>query len=241
MSTQKRNGFTIIEVMLFLAVSGALTVGILIGSSAVIGQQRYRDSVNSFKGLIQEQYGEVANVINSEAQNPICSRSGDAVVFDDAPSRTRGTSDCLLLGKFILVEPTQVMTYTVVGDPDATSSADNDTDALRGHGLGTWSPEEHAISWGARIVQPETGDGLTTSILIVRSPLSGSILTYVLDGDHRLNIRDMISDERMAQKDFCVDSGGMSGMSNSLAVRLNARASNQSAVEIPLETDGICG
>ena len=41
-------GFTIIEVMLFLAVSGVLAAGILATVGGTIGAQRYRDAVDSF-------------------------------------------------------------------------------------------------------------------------------------------------------------------------------------------------
>jgi hypothetical protein len=79
------------------------------------------------------------------------------------------------------------------------------------------------------------------SILIVRSPISGSILTYIQDGDRRSAVSGMIADSNMVQKDFCVDSDGSSAMSGLLAVRINAKAANQSAVEIPLESDNVCG
>lgn len=234
------SGFTIIEVMLFLAITGALTVGILVGSGVAIGQQRYRDSVNSFKGLIQEQYGQIANVVNSEAEKPVCSRSGGTLLFDDENQQARGTSDCVVMGRFLFIDATNVTAYNLVGEPPASEVDDDDTTALRSYAFALQSPEEHEVSWGARIVEPKTTSDSLTSVLIVRSPLSGSILTYVEDGDHRSNIIAMIDDANMAQKDFCVDSGGGSAMANRLAVRINAKAANQSAIEIPLEEDNVC-
>jgi len=67
MVTKTQGGFTVIEVMLFLAVTGLLAVGILVGSGVAIGQQRYRDSVNTLKSYIQQQYSEVTSVINNRA------------------------------------------------------------------------------------------------------------------------------------------------------------------------------
>src|SRR5690606_34898808 len=112
-----RSGFTIIEVMLFLAITGALAVSILVGSGAAIGQQRYNDSVNSFKGLIQDQYSQITNVINGEAKNPACSFSEGALTISDDKNAEefRGTSECLVLGRFLLVEPEQVTAYDVIG------------------------------------------------------------------------------------------------------------------------------
>lgn len=241
MSTPTRSGFTIIEVMLFLAITGALTIAILVGSGAAIGQQRYRDSVNSFKGLVQEQYSQIANVINSEVQNPVCSPSGAALLFSGESGQSRGTSECLVIGRFLLVEPTKVTTYNLIGQPPTGATGSDDSTTLRGYAVAAQSPEAYEISWGARIVEPRTEDGSTTSVLIVRSPLSGSILTYVQDGDHLSSIRGMIDDDNMVQKDFCIDSsGGLSALARRQAVRINAKAANQGAIEIPLEEDNVC-
>lgn len=240
MSTTAR-GFTIIEVMLFLAITGALTVGILIGAGASISQQRYRDSVNSFKSHIQEQYGQVTNVINSNTENPVCSRAGSSVVFDESAEQQRGTSKCLFLGRFLLIEPTKITAYDVIGRSETDTPAGTDVATLQNYALSVRSPESKEVAWSARIVRPGTADGITTSVLILRSPLSGSILTYTQDGDQHRSLSDMIATTNMAQKDFCIDSQGLSAMGNRFAVRITANANNQSSVEIPLESEGVCG
>jgi len=56
-STHK--GFTIIEVMIFLAISGALLVGVIVGTSATIARQRYNDAVESFAEFMRRQYSVV--------------------------------------------------------------------------------------------------------------------------------------------------------------------------------------
>ncbi|MFV0484723.1 MAG: type II secretion system protein [Candidatus Saccharimonadales bacterium] len=57
----RRRGFTIIEVMLFLAISGFLLVGILAGTGAGIARQRYTDSVQHVAQILREQYSAVIN------------------------------------------------------------------------------------------------------------------------------------------------------------------------------------
>lgn len=242
MNTQKYSGFTIIEVMLFLAITGALAVGVLAGAGYAIDQQRYRDSVNSFKGLVQDQYGQITNVINENTKNPHCTPSSGnpELTFNEDQSALehRGTSDCLVLGRFLFIDETRVTTYNVIGEPDLTAATrTNDTAMLRDFAIALRSPQEQEVSWGARLVIPKTNTPATVSMLIVRSPLSGTILTYIQNGDHRSNLRSMLSDGNMAQKDFCVDPGGMTVSRNRLAVRIAAGATNQSAVEIPLEVD----
>ena len=75
MGIKTDSGFTIIEAMLFLAVAGALTVAVLAGSGAAINQQRYKDSVNSFKSLLQQQYSEATNVVNDRDGTQACANA----------------------------------------------------------------------------------------------------------------------------------------------------------------------
>ena len=83
-------GFTIIETMLFLAVSGFLIMGILAGTGVSINTQRYRDSVVSLRSFLQQQYSDVSNVRNSSQTNPCLSSSGN-----------RGQTDCVILGRYV--------------------------------------------------------------------------------------------------------------------------------------------
>lgn len=259
MRTQQRSGFTIIEVMLFLAITGALTVGILVGSGAAINRQRYRDSVNTFKSLIQEQYSQIANVVNSEPENPSCSPSASTqgLVMNQADTQDRGTSECLVIGRFLLVKPTMVTAYNLIGQLDPGENEDalegGDSEVLSNYFVTVQAPESHEVSWGARLVEPKTTNGAVAAILIVRSPISGSILTYIEDeaisedvdptdgAGLGVIIKGMMTDDHMVQKDFCVDSdGGLSVLARRQAVRINARAANQSAIEIPLEGSNVC-
>ena len=253
MSTQTRSGFTIIEVMLFLAISGALTVSILVGSGVAIGQQRYRDSVNTFKGLIQEQYSQITNVVNSDGDNPVCSPSGTTLDMSDQSNQARGTSDCLVMGRFLIVEETKVTAYDLIGQPPTApvkNDSKSDVTELKSYFMAVQSPEVHDISWGARIVQPKSTNGMIAGILIIRSPISGTILTYTKDlkkadivDSTKISgiVRSVIDESNTAQKDFCVDSeGGTFGRTARQAVRIKERATNQSGVEIPLENTKPC-
>lgn len=234
------HGFTIIEVMLFLAVTGLLTIGVLVGSSAAIAQQRYRDSVNSLKGFIQEQYSETTNVVNSDVMNPVCTKKGGSLVLDGSNLQDRGTSDCLLLGRYLLIEPTKVTAYNVIGQPSSSSVGSDDISALKNYVVTAADvAETKDVDWGATIVKPKTTTGLTTSVLILRSPLSGSVVTFVQDGNQPP--AGMIDSSNMVQKDLCVEPQGGAVTSQRLAVQIDAQATSQSSVEIPLEGDNVCG
>lgn len=58
---QTRQGFTIIEVILFVAISAALIVGLLLGVSSAIARQRYNDSVQDLADWLKTQYLAVSN------------------------------------------------------------------------------------------------------------------------------------------------------------------------------------
>ena len=58
-SEEVKQGFTIIEVMLVLAITGLMLVGVIAGTYSSIATQRYNDSVRSFSEFLREIYAEV--------------------------------------------------------------------------------------------------------------------------------------------------------------------------------------
>ena len=58
---KERSGFTIIEVMIFLAISGVLIVGVIAGSSVIVSRHRYNDSVQDLTQFLRGQYSAVIN------------------------------------------------------------------------------------------------------------------------------------------------------------------------------------
>ena len=59
---RNKNGFTIIEVSLFLAITGLLFLSVTLGVQNSIYQQRYNDSVQGFVNFLRNVYNEVLNV-----------------------------------------------------------------------------------------------------------------------------------------------------------------------------------
>lgn len=96
------DGFTIIEVSLFLAISGLLAVGLMAGWTTNINRQRYNDMVNTFKSDIQQVFTEVENPQNSMTQRVRCTDNGTniSIVLDNS-GNTRGTTNCIILGRMI--------------------------------------------------------------------------------------------------------------------------------------------
>jgi len=246
MGIKTQTGFTIIETMLFLAVTGMLAAAILVGSGVAIGQQRYRDSVNSLKSYVQQQYSEVTNVINSRDKAWTCDANGNVIEVDTSDGQARGTSDCVLLGRYITVDSTgtKLTTSNVIGyKAPGTTSATNDILELTTNYKLTASPIDQDItdvSWGAQIVKPQTTTPMPLSMLIIRSPLSGAVMTFTAEGV-QTNLASIIVASNMSEKrDLCVNADVGSFVGRRLEVQIDAYATNQGAIQIPIESTSVC-
>ena len=119
MSRLKR-GFTIVEVSIFLAVTGLLFIGITVGVQNSIFHQRYNDAVHSFADFLRGVYDGVLNVQGSGG-----GRSEDTVVY----------------GKMIVFDSEENGDEDSGGDSDGGDSGSGDSseclDHLKGAGLET--------------------------------------------------------------------------------------------------------
>jgi type II secretory pathway pseudopilin PulG len=245
MGIRTQHGFTVIEVMLFLAVTGLLAVGILVGSGVSIGQQRYRDSVNSLKSFIQDQYNETTNVKNGRDSAWACDSSTAVTEDPGGTGQSRGTSDCVLLGRFMTVDAsgTKINVASVVGYRGAGATAASDVLELQTNyklGISPIDQEEKDVEWGAQIVKPKTAVPMPVSILIIRSPLSGAVMTFTGDGVVS-NLNTLIKPENLQQvRDLCVNADAGSFVGKRAEVQISAYASSQAAILIPQEGASVC-
>lgn len=247
MATNTNNGFTIIETMLFLGVAGALTVGVLVGSGVSINQQRYRDSVNSLKSFIQQQYSETTNVVNSRTGTEACANA----IVTQPPAivtpQSRGTSECVMLGRYVTIDgtgqklsATNVVGYRTAGAPEEASDvAEIQTNYQLG--VSQIDKEETDVAWGATVVKQGTANPMPLSMLILRSPLSGSIMTYTKEGVDTSLANIVSTANASTVRNLCVDAPPGSFAGNRMAVQISAHATNQGAIQIPLESDNVCG
>lgn len=239
MGNQRHQGFTIIEVMLFLAVSAALAIGILAGSSLAINQQRYRDSLNSLQSLLKQQYSETTHVINDRDDPTIsCNSSG---VSDSGTPQSRGTSECLVLGRYVTItdDGKTIAIASVVGiKPDNAPGVDDDLSALQQYELNvSTNTEVSEVAWGSS-VKDLTPPGL--AILILRSPLTGAIRTFtgtIPTGS--TSIKTLVTQANVEEKRLlCLDSDSI-GVNTQLGVMIRANAADPSAIEL-VEGDSGC-
>ena len=185
MNQRFNSGFTIIEVSLFLAISGLLSIGILVGLSATIQSHRYKDSVASLQSYLQHQFSKVENLENSREGSEYCNNNAQTSTIS---SERRGTSECVVVGRYIALEGQSASSYSVV----AMGSSDeqlNDIEDLKQYKIkiDELAPTEEEMRWGGSIVTPKSSTGgrepLNIYLLIIRSPKSGYIYTFSSSND----------------------------------------------------------
>jgi len=242
MGSSNKNGFTLIETMLFLAITGALVVAVLIGTGASINVQRYRDSVTSLKSLIQKQYSDVLNVQNQLTPTNI-SCGSDAIVGTTGTVVPRGQSDCVIMGKYITINGSDVTTSTVIGHTNGAATSDlSDINLIKSYNLSTLdsSTETSQLEWGTQIAWPKSGSGAkdpqtprSIAILVIRSPQNGQNYTFTGD-DITVPLKSLIvagaSNPGQGQRTVCLASSGLTN-NNDMAISIGAYAASSSDIE----------
>lgn len=237
MSGVSRAGFTIIESMLFLAISGLMIVGVIAGAGVSINVNRYKDATTSLDAYLQGQYDKTINVQNDRANQLGC--AGGTITENG--NQARGTSTCMVIGRLVSVtnSGTTLESQPVYAASDG-STANDDLTALTNSALflsnSAEAPESYTLDWGTKLVEPKTNTPLeTTKLLIVRSPSSGTIRTFIADG--LTKPADFLKDQYRQDALFCVDQSGLTTIPRrgSLIVK---DATNSSGVK--MATEGAC-
>lgn len=116
-----RVGFTIIEVMLFLALTGLLLSGVLVGLGSNISRQRYNDAVEDVADILQNQYSFVSDIhisTRTKVQDSSCYAlvssdiaGGDAASYYNSVANSksksisyRGRTNCVVYGAVVVLD-----------------------------------------------------------------------------------------------------------------------------------------
>ena len=321
MKRNKKNfkkGFTLIEVILFLGISGAIFAMVMTGISTSTARRRYNDSVNDIVEQIRNAYAATISVENvrtdtGDQSSYFCSISSafinkdtrKAVNYTTPDSKITATNDnypgrskCAVYGQVITFgeqDSTVINRYDIIGLADIDDRNDIDPDdsdavlkALKKIGAnivtlkqggakakkctaslaGTTS--SYLPQWGATIENKTAKRTLYKgAIMIARSPVSGTVHTFVYTGDGTFEVQKWLSDnaskstcdgfyqddgyfitkamanDELEKKkiDICVGSEDLFGVAGRRrAIRIHKDGSTESAVELLSEGDsvGIC-
>lgn len=208
---KRSGGFTVIEVVLFLAISGAMAIALLVGISAAIQRQQYRDAVHSFAGFFSDQYSKVLSVENDRQATDACPLSSRA--------SERGQSDCVIVGRHVLKVAGQqrYVARTVIALRDGPAS-----------GPGQWryalssDSADYDVPWGVKTkLSGEAEEGPIT-FLLLRRPESGEVVLRIAGtvAESAQDITDLAGAHRQHDQEVCVyDDGWLQTERQSLFVK----------------------
>lgn len=252
MSTRHSSGFTIIETVLFLSVTGLLVLGVLIGTGAAINNQRYRDATETLKSVIQEQYTALESVRNGRDNTWGCEPNTARPIVGAA--EIRGQSDCMVVGRYMQIRSDEMTTYTVLARKMSSVKRDNDIQYMRQnyvYAVSTAEVDTRTMEWGTEIAWPESGSGArpnpmprNLAVLFLRSPESGGVYTFTGDDIPPSNevitangIMDMIvggttAPGREGERTVCIKVNGIVGFrTGTMALYFAPQASGPSSIE----------
>lgn len=246
MSASFLRGFTVIELMLFLAVTGVLFAALMVGVQMNITQQRYKEGVLNMTTVFQNQYSEVDNTRNDRDINWNC--AGGNVVRDTTAGTARGTTDCVLLGRAIRVieNGTAVRTQSVVGVEPTGELAGGDLDALIQYGPKLVTAGDSTIAFGESTFSMDWGSSLKTpenqnseaSVLILRSPVSGLIRVFSSVNPLPTDLTEMITPEAATNRlKLCVD--GATGSLPAQSINIDPRIAGSDGITVN-QVDSAC-
>ncbi len=175
-----KRGFTIIEISLFLAITGLIFIAMIIGVNSSLTQNHYEDDVRGLVDFIQNAYSKVISVEgDGKGDSTTKAIYGKLITFGES-NNLAGTTN----------SNNSVFIYDVVGDI-ATNDSGSTLAALKALNanvtVGTSTDSRFAgiadsftLRWASTIettaAEPTT---LKAAILITRSPSNGNIFTYV--------------------------------------------------------------
>lgn len=241
---REQQGYTIIEVMLFFAVTGALMLGVLGSASVGVNTQRYSDAVNTFTAIIQQEFTNATNVVNTKSVQNMCGAGDDSEL-------PRGISNCAIIGRLMTVDENgDIVRSNLVGeDPGTTQEDDTELEVIRAFEpkIDAASQQTDVMSWGTTLERGNPAVPSEASILILRSPRSGNVYSYVIHSAVISN-SDQLEDQlaaisptlNSADQVLCIDQAGWVA-TPAQAVRLSPFASGPSGVGIVNSGEEVCG
>ncbi|MFZ1360919.1 MAG: type II secretion system protein [Candidatus Saccharimonadales bacterium] len=182
MNVRLQRGFTIVELILFLGITGILFVSLMMGVNTSISTQQYKESAVTVKTFLERQFTETMNPRNIRDDNWSCTQE-TGIIQDAVNGVPRGTSRCVVLGRYITVhgDGTRLRAGDVIGiEPsDTVGLAAGDMTVLRAYTprLSPVGVEEVDVTWQSRLQTHDHGVS-SASFIIVRSPQSGIIRTF---------------------------------------------------------------
>lgn len=252
----KRSGFTLVEVMLFLGISGLLLMGIFVMTQSSISSQRFNDATQNFAEFLRGVYSETANPQSAGEGRSEMAIYGKLVTFGETVG---------LDGEKVPDDVQKIFAYDVVGNASsvgtgnatalllgakanvimATKDASN-ADVLKPAGI----VEEYIPRWLAVIDSTTNGSPYKGTIIMVRHSRSSMVTVLVSDKVLEVNktiktattenAKSLLTNALEAgnfssrEINFCINMDGYGIKDNNIRsnVRIIKDARNSSGIEI---------
>ncbi len=261
MVMKREGGYTLVEIGLVMAVSAGLLL--IAGSLYVMsGNQRFTNSLQTTRTFIQQQYNDVRSNISQRVGgvSSLC-----AVDPHDLRDESAGNNkSCLLMGKIIQFKDDRMTSSYIIGKPIVPDWPNASKTALENiRDMSLFAITSPSAERGVRPIEklyPNGSEAITTlacsdkecrgkreytpgdknaNLVILRSPLDGSILTFAyvtLDGASG-RISNIGSNSYLGLV-LALRSGGLGVSTGSLCVPV---ASTSSGIQTAAPAEGLNG
>ena len=153
------HGFTIIEVMIVLAVTGVLFVSITATLQGKRQKTEFAQAINSIKAEIEQSISEVQTGYYPSSASFSC--AGGVVSLSGAPTEQGANKSCIFLGKVLQfgkgygVDPERYGVYTLTGQRDQATFAGSNPVIVNNESTQAIKP----LQFGLSVVRMNVGGG----------------------------------------------------------------------------------
>ena len=254
MGKVNQSGFTVIEVILFLAITGVLFAVLMIGVGTGINQQRYLDSARSYRALIQDQYAAALNTENRITQVGECTldSSNKATINQDANRNIdRGTSKCVVMGRAIRILPesggvVSIQTSSVTGynadNADVQDMLDIDAIVKFNPQIAKFDQSVTDLDWGSYLTTTDNPRRPSEAVIVIlRSPSTGNIRVFTSKTSHQSDdLSDIITVTNATEVlSNCIENGTPT-LTPRILVSVDPRISNADGVRLDGGNNEVC-
>lgn len=236
-------GFTIIEVVLFLAITALILVSFLVFMSGTLNKERYNETVQFTLDYIQGQYSEILSIENSSTERYTCTDSG---VVQSPAGAVRGQSDCSIVGRVLRTDSDAktIYAYPLLASADITSvnvrttlADSTKTDKEKFDALElvefTDGVRSKRLPWDV-FISGKTPDNNPKpfSMVIIRMPYSDSISMHIANTESTA-INDIIGASASGNQNtvLCVHPNGLIDESVRQGIFIPARTASLGAIQ----------
>lgn len=224
-------------------------VGVLGSASLGVNSQRYNDAVNTFSAIVQQEFTNVTNVVNTKSVQNMCGSGTDV-------EQQRGVSDCIIMGRLMTIDDKgDIVKSNLVGRVPGVpvSASATEIEVIRSYDplIDTASQETERMSWDTKIEKASAPDGSFVSMLFVRSPRSGNVYSYVVHSNQVVSNKTQLDElivslvgqasnpQNSRDQYICIDRAGWV-VTPTRVIKIAPYASGPSGVSIADAAGDVC-